>query len=45
VILLVLFFVAGDRISWNILLPGLAWRAWLFVMVVPSWVAAWRGSV
>ena len=40
--LLVLFFVAGDLIHWNILLPGLAWRAWLFAWVLPSAMALWH---
>jgi hypothetical protein len=41
-LLLVLFFVIGDAIQWGILLPGLAWRAWLFVLVLPSWIALWQ---
>lgn len=43
-ILLVLFFVAADQVRWNILLPGMAWRAWLLVMVLPSWITAWRSE-
>jgi hypothetical protein len=42
-VLLVLFFLAGQRINWNILLPGLAWRGWLFAYVLPAWLAAWGG--
>jgi len=41
-ILLVLFFVAGDSIRWSILLPGFAWRGWLLTMVLPSWLSAWQ---
>jgi len=37
--LLVLFFLAGEHIRWEILLPGLAWRAWLLVWVLPSWLS------
>ena len=40
-VLLALFFVAGQRINWNILLPGLAWRAWLFAYVLPAGIVAW----
>jgi hypothetical protein len=40
--LLAVFLLAGDRVAWNILLPGLAWRAWLLVYVLPAWLAAWR---
>ena len=39
-VLLVLFFVAGHGINWNILLPGLAWRAWLFAYVLPAGIVA-----
>jgi hypothetical protein len=38
-ILLVLFFVAGESIQWSVLLPGLAWRGWLLVLVLPSWLS------
>ena len=38
-ILLAVFFIAGEAIRWSILLPGLAWRGWLLVMVLPSWLS------
>ena len=38
--LLVIFFVAGDRIEWANGLTGLAWRAWLLLYALPSWFAA-----
>jgi hypothetical protein len=38
-ILLALFFIAGETIRWSTLLPGLAWRGWLLVMVLPSWLS------
>jgi hypothetical protein len=38
-VLLVVFFLAGDAVRWHVLLPGLAWRAWLFVVALPSWLA------
>jgi hypothetical protein len=41
-VLLVLFFLAGDSIKWEVLLPGLAWRAWLLLYFLPSWLAAWE---
>jgi hypothetical protein len=40
-ILLILFFVFGDQIRWSVLLPGLAWRIWLFWYVLPAGLAAW----
>lgn len=40
--LLVAFFLAGDRITWSILLPGLAWRGWLAVWVLPCALMLWR---
>jgi hypothetical protein len=42
--LLLMFFVFGDRIAWNIGLVGLAWRAWLLVYTLPAWYAALRPS-
>jgi hypothetical protein len=41
-ILLALFFIAGECIRWSILLPGLAWRGWLLVTVLPSWLSLWQ---
>jgi len=43
-VLLVVFFLVGDRIKWVILLPGLAWRAWLVAWVLPAGLALWRGE-
>jgi hypothetical protein len=40
--LLALFFVFGDRITWNVLLPGLAWRAWLLMYTLPAAIAAYQ---
>ena len=42
IVLLVAFFLFGQRIDWNILLPGLAWRFWLFSYVLPAMVAVLR---
>jgi hypothetical protein len=38
-VLLAVFLLVGDALRWNVLLPGLAWRAWLFAMALPSWLA------
>jgi hypothetical protein len=43
-VLLVVFFLAGHRVKWDVLLPGLAWRAWLFVWVLPGALALWHRS-
>ena len=43
-VLLVLFFLAGDRIAWNIGLVGLAWRAWLLLYTLPASYAALRAT-
>lgn len=40
--LIVVFFLIGDHVKWDILLLGLAWRAWLFVWVLPGAIALWR---
>ncbi len=42
--LLVLFFVVGDRINWNVLLPGLAWRSWLLMYTLPAAIAAYQSD-
>jgi hypothetical protein len=34
--LLVLFFLAGARVNWQVMVIGLAWRAFLLVMVSPA---------
>ena len=41
-VLLVVFFLAGDTLKWHVLLPGLAWRAWLFALALPAWLASRR---
>jgi uncharacterized membrane protein YidH (DUF202 family) len=39
-VVLVMFFVVGDRITWTYFLPGIAWRTWLVFFAWPYWVAA-----
>jgi hypothetical protein len=34
-VLLIGFFVAGDRIDWQVLSVGLAWRGWLLLYTLP----------
>jgi hypothetical protein len=41
-VLLVAYFVVGERVSWTVLIIGLAWRAWLLHYSMPSLVAALR---
>ena len=41
-LLLVLFFLLADRVQWDVLLIGLAWRAWLLLYAFPFWLQAWR---
>lgn len=38
--LLVVFFLAGDRITWINCLTGFAWRAWLLGYCLPAWFTA-----
>jgi hypothetical protein len=40
--LMVVFLVFGDQIAWINGLPGLAWRAWLLLYVLPAWLAVFR---
>jgi hypothetical protein len=34
--LLLIFFLVGDRIKWDILLTGLAWRTWMLLTILPA---------
>jgi hypothetical protein len=45
IVLLVVFFLAGDRIVWSNCLTGFAWRAWLFLYSLPAWFALLRGRL
>ncbi|HEX4628868.1 MAG TPA: hypothetical protein VH137_08770 [Gemmatimonadales bacterium] len=38
--LVLVFFVAGDRIRWPYGLLGVAWRTWLLLYSLPAWYAA-----
>jgi hypothetical protein len=39
---LLLFFLAGDRIVWPNCLTGFAWRYWLLLYILPEWFTALR---
>jgi hypothetical protein len=39
-LMLVVFFLVGDRIIWSNCLTGLAWRTWLLLYTLPAWVTA-----
>ncbi len=39
-VLIVVFFAVGDRIAWDVLLLGLAWRSWLFMYGLPALISA-----
>ena len=41
-VMLVLFFIAGERITWINCLTGFGWRAWLLLYALPSWFTAIR---
>jgi hypothetical protein len=38
------FFLFGDRIVWSQCLTGFAWRYWLLLYVLPSWLGAYQAS-
>jgi hypothetical protein len=40
--LLAIFFVVGDRVSWDVLVIGLGWRGWLLMYTLPGLIAAER---
>ena len=44
IVLLVLFFLVGDRIAWTIGLVGIGWRSWLLLYTLPVWYAALRAA-
>jgi hypothetical protein len=39
-VMMVVFFLAGDRITWANCLTGLVWRTWLLLYALPEWFAA-----
>jgi hypothetical protein len=39
-LLILLFFIFGDRIVWANGLPGIGWRAWVLFYCLPYWFAA-----
>lgn len=44
IVLLVAYFIFGDRIHWGILLIGLAWRAWVLFFSLPPALMVWETS-
>lgn len=44
-VLLVVFFLAGERITWINCLTGFGWRAWLLLYGLPSWFTVVKGPV
>ena len=42
--LLLAFFLAGSHVRWDILLIGLAWRAWLLMYTLPATLALLRSE-
>jgi len=43
-VMLVVFFLAGDRITWINCLTGFAWRAWLLAYSLPAWFTAFGSN-
>jgi hypothetical protein len=41
-VLIVVFFLFGDRIIWINGLPGIAWRSWLLLYCLPAWITVIR---
>jgi len=42
--MLVVFFLAGDRVVWPNCLTGFAWRTWLLLYSLPAWFTALGAS-
>jgi hypothetical protein len=43
-LLLAVFFLAGERVDWDVLVIGLAWRGWLLLYTLPFLIAALEGG-
>ena len=43
-VMLVIFFLAGERITWINCLTGFGWRTWLLLNALPSWFTLVRAS-
>jgi len=43
-VMLLVFFVFGDRIVWINCLTGFAWRSWLLLYALPEWIVALRAN-
>jgi hypothetical protein len=43
-VMLVVFFLSGDRIIWINCVTGFAWRTWLLLYGLPAWFTALRGT-
>lgn len=41
-LLLVIFLLIGERVTWTYFLPGIAWRTWLAFYAFPAWLTAFR---
>ena len=41
-LLLVIFLLIGERVTWTYFLPGIAWRTWLAFYAFPAWLTALR---
>jgi hypothetical protein len=44
-LLLIIFFLVGERIKWDILLIGLAWRTWVLLTILPAAFALWQPPI
>ena len=44
-VLILIFFILRDRIAWINGLPGIAWRAWLLLYILPEWFAVVNPTV
>ena len=43
-LLLAVFFIVGERVDWDVLVIGLAWRGWLLLYTLPFLIAAAGGG-
>ena len=44
IVLLLAFFIFGNQVIWEVLLPGLAWRTWVLVYFLPHVLTLWKSG-
>jgi len=43
-LLIAAFLLLGDRLQWDVLVIGLAWRTWVLWYALPAWISLWQAG-